>query len=165
MIASFMGHASLDMLLKRYGHFTDETRREAILKFDQPTLRRNEKGCASLETHWMSNGAQSPKWDFKNPVSHCKIKRETGLEPATFSLGSWHSTNWATPAYSLGWCFFKNTTHLLLIRLDGFLGFLPLAWGFTIYLDWIFKILFTLRARFFMSGSLLECWNNKSKLR
>ena len=35
MIASFMGHASLDMLLKRYGHFTDETRREAILKFDQ----------------------------------------------------------------------------------------------------------------------------------
>ena len=35
MIASFMGHASLDMLLKRYGHFTDETRREAILKFAQ----------------------------------------------------------------------------------------------------------------------------------
>ena len=35
MIASFMGHASLNMLLKRYGHFTDETRREAILKFDQ----------------------------------------------------------------------------------------------------------------------------------
>ena len=34
MIASFMGHASLDMLLKRYGHFTDETRREAMLKFD-----------------------------------------------------------------------------------------------------------------------------------
>ncbi len=34
MIASFMGHASLDMLLKRYGHFTDQTRREAILKFD-----------------------------------------------------------------------------------------------------------------------------------
>ena len=35
MIASFMGHASLDMLLKRYGHLTDKTRREAILKFDQ----------------------------------------------------------------------------------------------------------------------------------
>ena len=35
MIAGFMGHASLDMLLKRYGHFTDESRREAILKFDQ----------------------------------------------------------------------------------------------------------------------------------
>jgi len=35
MIASFMGHASLDMLLKRYGHFTDQTRREAILKFDR----------------------------------------------------------------------------------------------------------------------------------
>ena len=35
MIASFMGHASLDMLLKRYGHFTDETRRKAVLKFDQ----------------------------------------------------------------------------------------------------------------------------------
>ena len=34
MIASFMGHASLDMLLKRYGHFTDQTRREAMLKFD-----------------------------------------------------------------------------------------------------------------------------------
>ena len=34
MIASFMGHASLDMLLKRYGHFTDQTRGEAILKFD-----------------------------------------------------------------------------------------------------------------------------------
>jgi len=25
----------LDMLLKRYGHFTDQTRREAILKFDR----------------------------------------------------------------------------------------------------------------------------------
>ena len=35
MIASFMGHASLDMLLKRYGHFTDQTRREAIMKFDR----------------------------------------------------------------------------------------------------------------------------------
>ena len=35
MIASFMGHASLDMLLKRYGHFTDQTRREAMLKFDE----------------------------------------------------------------------------------------------------------------------------------
>ena len=34
MIANFMGHALLDMLLKRYGHFTDQTRREAILKFD-----------------------------------------------------------------------------------------------------------------------------------
>ena len=34
MIASFMGHASLNMLLKRYGHFTDQTRREAMLKFD-----------------------------------------------------------------------------------------------------------------------------------
>ncbi len=34
MIASFMGHSSLDMLLKRYGHFTDQTRREAMLKFD-----------------------------------------------------------------------------------------------------------------------------------
>ena len=43
MIASFMGHASLDMLLKRYGHFTDQTRREAMLKFDG--------GC--------SNGAQA----------------------------------------------------------------------------------------------------------
>ena len=72
MIASFMGHASLDMLLKRYGHFTDETRREAILKFD--------KGYA--------NGMQSPKWDSENPVTPCKIKRKTGLEPATFSLGS-----------------------------------------------------------------------------
>jgi len=30
-----MGHASFDMLLKRYGHFTDQKRREAILKFDQ----------------------------------------------------------------------------------------------------------------------------------
>ena len=39
MIASFMGHASLDMLLKRYGHFTDQTRREAMLKFDE--------GCAN----------------------------------------------------------------------------------------------------------------------
>jgi len=29
-----MGHASLDMLLKRYGHFTDQTRREAMFKFD-----------------------------------------------------------------------------------------------------------------------------------
>jgi len=25
---------ALDMLLKRYGHFTDQTRREAMLKFD-----------------------------------------------------------------------------------------------------------------------------------
>ena len=43
MIASFMGHSSLDMLLKRYGHFTDQTRREAMLKFD--------RGC--------TNGAQA----------------------------------------------------------------------------------------------------------
>ena len=35
MIAGFMGHASLDMLLKRYGHFTDQTRRGAILKLDR----------------------------------------------------------------------------------------------------------------------------------
>jgi len=42
------------MFLKRYGHFTDETRREAILKFD--------RGYA--------NGMKNQKWDFKNPVSH-----------------------------------------------------------------------------------------------
>ena len=30
MIAEFMGHSSTDMLYKRYGHFTDEKRREAI---------------------------------------------------------------------------------------------------------------------------------------
>jgi hypothetical protein len=30
-----MGHATLDMLLKRYGCFTGQTRGEAILKFDQ----------------------------------------------------------------------------------------------------------------------------------
>ena len=53
MIASFMG-PSLDMILKRYGHFTDQTRREAILKFD--------RGHA--------NGMQAQKRDFKNPVSH-----------------------------------------------------------------------------------------------
>ena len=35
MITDFMGHASLDMLLKRYEHFTDQTRREAIQKFNQ----------------------------------------------------------------------------------------------------------------------------------
>ena len=80
MIASFMGHASLDMLLKRYGHFTDETRREAILKFDQNENTLNASGYA--------NGVQSPKWDSENPVTPYKIKRETGLEPATFSLGS-----------------------------------------------------------------------------
>ena len=34
MIASFMGHSSLDVLLKRYGHSTDQSRREAMLKFD-----------------------------------------------------------------------------------------------------------------------------------
>ena len=44
MIASFMGHASLDMLLKRYGHFTDESRREAILKFDQNENTLNASG-------------------------------------------------------------------------------------------------------------------------
>ena len=54
MIASFMGHASLDMLLKRYGHFTEETRRETLLKFD--------RGYA--------NGMQTQKWDFEKPVSH-----------------------------------------------------------------------------------------------
>ena len=41
--SGFMGHASLDMFLKRYGYFTDQTRREGILKFDQ--------GC--------TNGAQT----------------------------------------------------------------------------------------------------------
>ena len=41
--SGFMGHASFDMLLKRYRHFTDQTRREGILKFDQ--------GC--------TNGAQA----------------------------------------------------------------------------------------------------------
>ena len=42
MIASFMGHTSLDMLLKRYGHFTDQTRREAILKFDTGYTNRTQ---------------------------------------------------------------------------------------------------------------------------
>ena len=46
IIASFMGHASLDMLLKRYGHFTDQTRREAIMKFD--------RGCTSPKCSFLS---------------------------------------------------------------------------------------------------------------
>ena len=37
MIAEFMGHASTDMLFKRYGHFTDEKRGEAISLFDKGT--------------------------------------------------------------------------------------------------------------------------------
>jgi integrase len=37
MIAEFMGHSSTDMLYKRYGHFTDEKRREAISLFDKDT--------------------------------------------------------------------------------------------------------------------------------
>ena len=37
MIAEFMGHSSTDMLYKRYGHFTDEKRREAISLFDKGT--------------------------------------------------------------------------------------------------------------------------------
>ena len=28
-----------------------------------------------------------------------EIERETGFEPATFSLEGWRSTNWATPAF------------------------------------------------------------------
>ena len=29
------------------------------------------------------------------------LERETGFEPATFSLEGWRSTNWATPAIGL----------------------------------------------------------------
>ena len=57
-----MGHASLDMLLKRYGHFTDELRRGAILKFDQNENTLNASGC--------TNGTQAQKWDFEKRVSH-----------------------------------------------------------------------------------------------
>jgi hypothetical protein len=56
MIASFMGHASLDMLLKRYGHFTDESRREAILKFDQ-IMKKDE---SQMVHKWYTN----PKMGF-----------------------------------------------------------------------------------------------------
>ena len=37
------------------------------------------------------------------PLSYIglKVERETGLEPATFSLEGWRSTNWATPAIGL----------------------------------------------------------------
>ena len=41
MIAEFMGHASTDMLYKRYGHCTDEKRREAISLFDKDTKASN----------------------------------------------------------------------------------------------------------------------------
>ena len=30
------------------------------------------------------------------------LERETGFEPATFSLEGWRSTNWATPAFFIG---------------------------------------------------------------
>ena len=39
-----MGHASLDMLLKRYGHFTDQTRREVIMKFDRVSTKCPQEG-------------------------------------------------------------------------------------------------------------------------
>jgi len=32
-----MGHSSVDMLLKRYGHFTDETKRRVMSLFDKCT--------------------------------------------------------------------------------------------------------------------------------
>ncbi len=37
------------------------------------------------------------------PLSYIglKVERETGFEPATFSLEGWRSTNWATPAIGL----------------------------------------------------------------
>ena len=38
------------------------------------------------------------------PLSYIgnKRERETGFEPATFSLEGWRSTNWATPAFLCG---------------------------------------------------------------
>ena len=45
------------------------------------------------------------------------LERETGFEPATFSLEGWRSTNWATPA------FYKWLCHLIL--LVGRAGFEP----------------------------------------
>ena len=40
-----------------------------------------------------------------NSVSWGVVERQTGLEPATLSLGSWCSTDWATAA-----CFYKPST-------------------------------------------------------
>lgn len=37
LVASLMGHSSVDMLLKRYGHFTDETKRRVMSLFDKCT--------------------------------------------------------------------------------------------------------------------------------
>ena len=37
LVANLMGHSSVDMLLKRYGHFTDETKRRVMSLFDKCT--------------------------------------------------------------------------------------------------------------------------------
>ena len=37
LVANLMGHNSVDMLLKRYGHFTNETKRRVMNLFDKCT--------------------------------------------------------------------------------------------------------------------------------
>ena len=37
LVANLMGHSSVDMLLKKYGHFTDETKRRIMSLFDKCT--------------------------------------------------------------------------------------------------------------------------------
>ena len=37
LVANLMGHSLVDMLLKRYGHFTDETKRRIMSLFDKCT--------------------------------------------------------------------------------------------------------------------------------
>ncbi len=75
MIAVIWGTHPLDMLLKRYGHFMDQTRREAILKFDRKRKRMNAK--------WYTN----PKMGFKKSYKSLKNKSGDGTRTRDTHLG------------------------------------------------------------------------------
>ena len=57
-------------------------------------------GLSGLEFKVTSLARQNFNLHLENKVS--SLERETGFEPATFSLEGWRSTNWATPAFFSG---------------------------------------------------------------
>lgn len=77
-----------------------------------------------ISFHFSVIGYYSLVSDNIKPVT----ERKTGLEPATFTLATWRSTNWAIPAN------FNNLNHIkqpMLLILDQFQQ-LYVVWNFSV---------------------------------
>ena len=91
LLLAFITLTPYSLSLKSTGHFSLNLLKFEPLKGIEPLTSSLPRKCSTTEL-------QRLVLSDPPPLSYGGFERETGLEPATWSLEGYRSTKWATPA-------------------------------------------------------------------